>query len=185
MVSVNEKVGDFVLDSVVGGRRERIGLSHYRGKYLLIFFYPVNFTFASAHHISSVDDVSQELQELNSEVIGISGEHVQCLASFQKSFLGQTEVRFVSDPFKQIQDYFGVSAEGMTHGGSVLAVIDPKGRLLSMETCHSQIGFDMKEVLRKLKESLKCPECGGKIIEEVIRGEKTRQYCEDCQLLRI
>ena len=185
MFSINEKVGDLVLDSVVGGRRERIKLSDYRGKYLLVFFYPVNFTFASTQHFSSVDDVSEELQGMNSQVIGISAEHVQCLAKCQESFIGQTEVRLVSDPFNQIQDHFGISDGGITSGMSVLAVVDPKGRLLSMETSYSQAGFDMKEELRKLKESLKCPECGGKMLKEVIKNEKTREYCEDCQLLRI
>ena len=57
--------------------------------------------------------------------------------------------------------------------------------MLSIEKNYGQFGFDMNDVWEKFKESLKCQECGGKIVEEVIQGEKTRQYCENCQLLRI
>ena len=71
------------------------------------------------------------------------------------------------------------------NGFRALAIIDPKGRMLSIEKNYGQFGFDMNDVWEKFKESLKCQECGGKIVEEVILGEKTRQYCENCKLLRI
>ena len=183
---MNEKVPDIVFDSVVGGHRERIKLSSYRGKYLLLFFYPANFSFASPQEICLPSGLSEELRLLNSHLIGISTEHVECLSKYQDSLIGPKEVRIVSDPFFQIFETFGIlENDRKKNGFRALAIIDPKGRMLSIEKNYGQFGFDMNDVWEKFKESLKCQECGGKIVEEVIQGEKTRQYCEDCQLLRI
>ena len=182
MVSRNEKVPDLVFDSVVGGKREKINLTSYRGKYLLIFFYPVNFTFTSP------SDIHLEDTDPDCQLIGVSTEHVQCLARYQQTFLpwNSKEVRLVSDPFSQIIKTFGLPEEERNIAYRALAVIDPKGRMLSMEESYSPDGFDMEAVLGKLRDLReKCPECGGPMLEEVIRGDKTRQYCEDCQLLRI
>ena len=183
MVSRNEKVPDLVLDSVVGCVREKINLSSYRGKYLLIFFYPVNFT------LTSPSDIYHDVEtDADCRLIGVSTEHVQCLARYQQTFVSwnSKEVRLVSDPFSMIIKTFGIPEEETNIAFRALAIIDPKGRLLSIKKSYSQDGFDMKAVLGKLRElKEKCPECGGLILEEVIRGDKTRQYCEDCQLLRI
>ena len=182
MVSRNEKVPDLLFDSVVGCKREQVHLSSYRGKYLLIFFYPVNFTFTSP------SDIYQEDPDPGCQLIGVSTEHVQCLARFQQTFLSwdSKQVRLVSDPFCKIIKTFGLPEEETNIAFRALAVIDPKGRMLSLETSYSPDGFDMEAELGKLRElKEKCPECGGLMLEEVIRGDKTRQYCEDCQLLRI
>ena len=184
MVSRNEKVPDLVLDSVIGCQREKINLSSYRGKYLLIFFYPANFTFSSPSDIYLGDQQA----DTDFRLIGVSTEHVQCLARYQQTFLSWNtkQVRLVSDPFSKIITTFGLPEEETNIAFRALAVLDPKGRLLSIKKSYSQDGFDMEAELGKLRElKEKCPECGGPMLEEVIRGDKTRQYCEDCQLLRI
>ena len=184
MVSRNEKVPDLVLDSVLGCQREKINLSSYRGKYLLIFFYPANFTFTSPSDIYLGDQQAGT----DFQLVGVSTEHVQCLARYQQTFLSwnSKEVRLVSDPFSKIIQTLGLPEEETNIAFRALAVIDPKGRLLSIKKSYSQDGFDMEAVLGKLRElKEKCVECGGLMLEEVIRGDKTRQYCEDCQLLRI
>ena len=190
MVSRNEKVPDLVLDSVVRCEREKITLSSYRGKYLLIFFYPVNFTFIipSDLYYQEEDQQFRIKTESDCQLIGVSTEHVQSLARYQQTFLSwnSKEVRLVSDPFCEIFKTFGLSGEETNIAFRALAVIDPKGRMLSIEKSYSQDGFDMEAVLGRLRElKEKCPECGGLMLEEVILGDKTRQYCEDCKLLRI
>ena len=189
MVSRNEKVPDLVLDSVLGCKREKIFLSSFRGKYLLIFFHPVNFTFNIPSDMYNLEVQQFRVKtEPDCHLIGVSTEHVQCLARYQQTFLSwnSKEVRLVSDPFCEIIKLFGLSERETNIGFRALAVIDPKGRLLSMEKKYSQDGFDMKAVLGKLRElKEKCPECGGLMVEEVISGKKTRQYCGECQLLRI
>ena len=188
MVLKNEKVPDIVLDSVVGSVREKITLSSYRGRYLLIFFYPVNFTFTSPSDIYQQEQHFRVQNDGECQLIGVSTEHVQCLARYQQTFLpwNSKDIRLVSDPFCRIIKTFGLSEEVSNMAFRALALIDPKGRLLSIEKSYSQDGFDMEAVLGKLTELReKCPECGGLMLEEVIRGDKTRQYCGDCQLLRI
>ena len=188
MVLKNEKVPDIVLDSVVGSVREKITLSSYRGRYLLIFFYPVNFTFTSPSDIYQQEQHFRVQNDGKCQLIGVSTEHVQCLARYQQTFLSKDskDVRLVSDPFCHIIKTFGLPEKETDIAFRALAVIDPKGRMVSIEKSSSEDGFDTEAVLGKLRDlKEKCPECGGLMREEVIRGAKTRQYCGDCQLLRI
>merc|ERR1719213_1240693 len=168
MISRNEKVPDLVLDSVVSSQREKIKLAHYRGKYLLIFFYPANFTFASPADIFPGENISKQFKLLDCQLVGISTEHIECLAKYQEKFVSQLqedpnnlEVRLVSDPFQKIFRTFGILEEKNIAFRAV-AILDQKGRMLSIDKSYSQDGFDMNDVVRKVRElKNKCDQCGG------------------------
>ncbi|MEW9032424.1 MAG: redoxin domain-containing protein, partial [Planifilum fimeticola] len=51
---------------------EKVRLSDYRGKWLVLFFYPLDFTFVCPTEITALSDRYEEFQELNADILGVS-----------------------------------------------------------------------------------------------------------------
>ena len=72
MVQVTRPAPDFTADAVVNGEFEKFKLSHYRGKYVVLFFYPLDFTFVCPTEIIAFSDRIEEFEKRDCEVIGVS-----------------------------------------------------------------------------------------------------------------
>ena len=79
-----------------------LDLSTYRGKYVLLFFYPLDFTFVCPSEIIAFDKALARFKEKNAEVIGVSVDsHFTHLAwkntPVEKGGIGQVQYPLVSD----------------------------------------------------------------------------------------
>lgn len=71
-VLVGKQAPDFKATAVVGGDFQEITLSQYRGKNVLLFFYPLDFTFVCPTELHAFQDKLESFKKLNTEVIGVS-----------------------------------------------------------------------------------------------------------------
>ena len=62
----------FKAQAVVNGQFKEVSLDDYKGKYLVVYFYPLDFTFVCPTEIIAFSDRIAEFQEINTEVVGIS-----------------------------------------------------------------------------------------------------------------
>ena len=90
-----------------------ISLSDYRGKYVVLFFYPLDFTFVCPSEIIAFDRKLKEFQERNTEVISVSiDSHFTHLAwkntSVNKGGIGHVQFPMVADLNKKIAADYGV-----------------------------------------------------------------------------
>ena len=69
---LNEPAPDFTATAVVDCQFEEIKLSNYRGKYVVFFFYPADFTFVCPTELIAFSDRIAEFKKINCEVIGAS-----------------------------------------------------------------------------------------------------------------
>ena len=69
---VTKPAPDFTADAVADGEFKSIKLSDYRGKYVVLFFYPLDFTFVCPTEIIAFSDQVQEFKKRGAEVIGVS-----------------------------------------------------------------------------------------------------------------
>lgn len=67
---------DFKGQAVVDGHFKQIQLSDYKGKYLVLFFYPLDFTFVCPTELIAFHEKIDEFKKLNTEVIGCSTDSV-------------------------------------------------------------------------------------------------------------
>ena len=63
---------DFTATAVVDQEFDTVKLSNYRGKYVVVFFYPFDFTFVCPTEIPAFSDRYKEFESLNTEVLGVS-----------------------------------------------------------------------------------------------------------------
>ena len=72
-VLVQQKAPSFTAEAVMeDGSFKQITLEDYRGKYVLLFFYPLDFTFVCPTEIISFSDRGAEFQKLGVQILGVS-----------------------------------------------------------------------------------------------------------------
>ncbi|HEY9881654.1 MAG TPA: peroxiredoxin, partial [Leptolyngbyaceae cyanobacterium] len=69
---VGQAAPDFTATAVVDQEFKTIKLSEYRGKYVVLFFYPLDFTFVCPTEITAFSDRHAEFKDINTEILGVS-----------------------------------------------------------------------------------------------------------------
>src|SRR6478672_11361825 len=128
---VTKEAPDFTADAVVGEEFKTVKLSDYRGKYVVLFFYPLDFTFVCPTEIIAFSDRIKDFQERGAEVIGRSIDskfsHLAWVQTpREKGGLGGLNYPLVADLTKKISADYGVLLDaGIALRG--LFLIDQKG----------------------------------------------------------
>ncbi|KAA0194172.1 Thioredoxin peroxidase-like 2 [Hyalella azteca] len=139
--------------AVVDGQFKDLKLSDYRGKYLVFFFYPLDFTFVCPTEILAFNDRIEEFRKINTEVVACSVDsHYTHLAwtktPRKEGGLGRLNIPLVSDITKKISQDYGVYLEDQGISLRGLFIIDDKGILRQMTLNDLPVGRSVDETLR-------------------------------------
>ncbi|MCK8782743.1 peroxiredoxin, partial [Rhizobium sp. NTR19] len=110
---VGQQAPDFTATAVVDQEFKTIKLSDYRGKYVVLFFYPLDFTFVCPTEITAFSDRYEEFKKINTEVLGASVDsefsHLAWIQTDRKSGgVGDLNYPLVSDIKKEISAAYNV-----------------------------------------------------------------------------
>ena len=152
---VQKEAPDFTATAVVNEQfNDKFKLSDYRGKYVVLFFYPLDFTFVCPTEIVAFNDRLQEFKSRGAEVIGCSiDSQFSHLAWIQtpreKGGLGGLNYPLVADLTKKISADYGVLLDGgIALRGTFL--IDKQGVVRAMTVHDLPLGRSVDEALRVL-----------------------------------
>eukprot|EP01120_Amphizonella_sp_Union-15-10_P006182 TRINITY_DN194_c0_g1_i1.p1 TRINITY_DN194_c0_g1~~TRINITY_DN194_c0_g1_i1.p1 ORF type:complete len:211 (-),score=51.00 TRINITY_DN194_c0_g1_i1:65-652(-) len=147
---------DFKGEAVVGKEFKEISLSDYKGKYLVLFFYPLDFTFVCPTEIISFSDRHDDFKKLNAEIVGVSVDskytHLAWIETPRKEGgLGELKYPLLSDIKKTIAQAYGAlyKEEGFTL--RALYIIDEKGIIRHITQNDPPVGRNTDEVLRLIQ----------------------------------
>uniref|UniRef100_A0A1I7V9Q0 thioredoxin-dependent peroxiredoxin n=1 Tax=Loa loa TaxID=7209 RepID=A0A1I7V9Q0_LOALO len=150
------KAPDFSGTAVVNGDFKTISMKDYKGKWLILFFYPLDFTFVCPTEITAFSDRYAEFQKLNAELIACSCDsHFSHLAWTQvprsEGGLGDMQIPVLADFNKDIANAFGVldHETGISYRG--LFLIDPNGEIRHTLVNDLSVGRSVDEAFRTLK----------------------------------
>lgn len=150
------QVPDFSGTAVIDGNFKTISAKDYKGKWLIIFFYPLDFTFVCPTEIIAFSDRVDEFKKLNAEVVACSCDsHFSHLAWMQvprnEGGLGDMKIPVLSDFNKKIAESFGVLCpeSGVAFRG--LFLVDPNGEIRHTLVNDFPVGRNVDEALRTLK----------------------------------
>lgn len=149
---VGNNAPDFSLEAVVDGQFKQVSLGDYKGKWLVLFFYPLDFTFVCPTEILAYSDRVDEFTALGAEVVGASVDsHYTHLAwtqtPRQKGGIEGLKYALASDLARTLATDYGV----LTEGGVALRglfVIDPDGVIQHATINNLAIGRSVDETLR-------------------------------------
>lgn len=155
MTLVQKPAPQFETDAVIGNDFKRIKLADYKGKWLALFFYPLDFTFVCPTEITAFSDRIEDFKNLGCEILGCSVDskfsHLNWINTPRnKGGLGAIKYPLLADLDKKIAADFGV----LLPGGIALRglfLIDPNG-MVKYEVVHDLgVGRNVDETLRVLQ----------------------------------
>lgn len=150
MVQVGQQAPDFDLESLVGGDFSRVRLSDLRGKWVVLFFWPLDFTFVCPTEVTAFSNRIDEFKALNAEVLGASTDSKFTHLAWTEK-IGKINFPMLSDITKEVSRDYGVliEEEGIALRG--LFIIDPDGKLRYQVVHDLDVGRNVDEVLRVAK----------------------------------
>ena len=152
---VGQSAPDFTATAVVDQEFKTIKLSDYRGKYVVLFFYPLDFTFVCPTEITAFSDRDEEFKTINTEVLGASVDsefsHLAWIQSDRKSGgVGDLNYPLVADIKKEISAAYNVlTDDGIALRG--LFIIDKDGVVQHSTINNLAFGRSVDETLRTLQ----------------------------------
>lgn len=153
---VQKDAPEFAAQAVMqDGSIKELKLSDYRGKYVVLFFYPLDFTFVCPTEIISLSDRLDEFTKRDAAVIGVSVDsHFSHIAwrntSRKKGGIGDISYPLVSDLDKSISRQYGVLIEKPGIALRGLFIIDKTGKLRHITINDLPLGRNVDEMLRML-----------------------------------
>lgn len=124
-----------------------------RGKWVVLYFYPADFTFVCPTELSDVAQYHCEFKDRGVELIAMSTDSKFSHLAWCKAEKLLKNVNFLlgSDPTGEISDFFGVydAAAGTSLRGTF--IINPEGVLVGSEINYYNVGRNASELLRKMK----------------------------------
>jgi len=142
--------------AVVNGQFVDLKLSDFFGKYLILLFYPLDFTFVCPTEIIAFSDRVEDFRALNAEIVGISTDskftHLAWVNTPRKQGgLGHVNIPLLSDLTHQISKDFGVYLEHLGHSLRGLFIIDGKGIVRQITMNDLPVGRSVDETLRLIQ----------------------------------
>lgn len=159
--------------AVVDGAFKEISLDDYKGKWVILFFYPLyvfdlianrinyllwlsDFTFVCPTEIIAFSDRAEEFRKINAEIIGVSVDsHFTHLAWIntprKEGGLGQINIPLLSDLNHNIGENYGSFYLDSGHHLRSTFIIDPNQKIRHISMNEPPVGRSVDEVLRLLE----------------------------------
>lgn len=150
---LTEAAPGFKGTAVVNGEFKEISLADYKGKYLVLFFYPLDFTFVCPTEIIAFSDRVEEFRKIGCEVVACSTDsHFSHLAWIntprKQGGLGELKIPLLADKNTEVSRAYGVLKEGAGITFRGLFIIDKKGHLRQITVNDLPVGRSVDETLR-------------------------------------
>ena len=149
-IKIGQNAPEFTLQGVVGDKFKDVCLDEFKGKWVVLFFYPLDFTFICPTEITEFSKRDSEFKQLNAQVLGASTDSVYSHKAWLKE-LGNLNYPLLSDITKEASRKYGVLLEekGIALRGTF--IIDPEGKLRYQLVHDLGIGRSIEEILRVLR----------------------------------
>ena len=157
VLSVGQKVPDFEMDVYLPDKKDFAKLRFTdvfkKGNWLILFFYPADYTFVCPTELADMAAKYQEIKKEGAELVSVSTDTQFVHYAWQNSEKMLSDIRYPmgADPAHNISKAFGVYDEssGLALRGTF--IIDPDGKLVASEVNYFPVGRNSDELLRKLK----------------------------------
>ncbi len=150
MISIGCTVPDLHCEAYLpDGRIEPVGLADYRGRWLVLFFWPLDFTFVCPTEIRAYSDLASDFEVSGATLLGVSIDSAHAHRAWVRHGLGPVKFPMLGDVSRALAQGFGV----LTNSGVAVRatfIINPEGRVVSVAANDLNVGRSAQETLRLL-----------------------------------
>lgn len=165
MVKINDKAPSFTEDAFENDDIKKVSLEDYKGKWVVMFFYPADFTFVCPTELGELADHYEQLKSLGVEVISVSTDTAFVHKAWHDNSETIKKIKFpmLADPTGRVARAYDtyIEEEGLALRGTF--IIDPEGIVKAKEIHDNSIGRSAKELIRKVQAAQFVREHGGQV----------------------
>jgi alkyl hydroperoxide reductase subunit AhpC len=157
MCLVNHPAPEFELEGYYRGDFKKYGLSGYRGKWVILLFYPLDFTFVCPTEVLNFSNAAEQFNKLNCQVLGISVDsqfvHKAWVDTKREDggLGGSLNYPLLSDINKKTARDYGILLENEGVALRGLFLISPDGIVMHSTVNSLSVGRSVSEAMRVLK----------------------------------
>lgn len=144
---------------------KEVKFEDYQGKWVVLFFYPADFTFVCPTELEEMADLYESFAKEGAEVMSVSTDTVFVHKAWHDNSpaIGKVKFPMLADPTGELSKELGVylKAEGLALRASF--IIDPEGVIQAYEVHNNNIGRSAQELLRKLQAAKFVRDHGGEV----------------------
>ncbi len=148
-VKVGQPAPDFTLNGVMGREFTKVSLSDYKGKWVVFFFWPLDFTFVCPTEVTEFTKRYKEIQDLGAQVLGASVDSQYAHLAWVDD-IGEQAYPLLSDITKEVSRRYGVLIEDEGIALRGLFIIDPEGIIRYSVVHDLSVGRNVDETIRVL-----------------------------------
>jgi len=147
---VGDRAPDFNVKGVFRGQVADYSLASYRGKWLVLFFYPADFTFICPTEVTGFSKMADQFSAENCAILGVSVDSIESHRAWAEE-LGGVRYPLLSDADKTLSRTYGVLDEKEGVALRATFIINPAGIICYQVVSHVNVGRSVEETLRVLK----------------------------------
>ena len=149
---VSQKAPDFTADAFVNGEFKKVSLADYKGKKVVLFFYPLDFTFVCPTEIAAFGKLNDEFQDRDAQILGGStdSEYVHLAWRQHHEDLKDLPFPMLADTKRELSTALGIldKKEGVALRATF--IVDPQNVIRWASVNDLSVGRNVDEVLRVL-----------------------------------
>ncbi len=150
LLQIGDKAPDFNVNGFFQGKVEEYSLAGCRGKWLVLFFYPADFTFICPTEVTGFSKMAKAFGAEGATILGASVDSIESHRSWAEE-LGGLEYPLLSDESKSLCRDYGVLDEKAGVALRATFIINPEGIIHYQVVSHVNVGRSVEETLRVLK----------------------------------
>jgi alkyl hydroperoxide reductase subunit AhpC len=150
VLDLNAEAPPFSLDGVRDGRVERVALADFHGRWLVLFFYPADFTFVCPTEVVGFHRRLGEFADAGAAVAGVSIDDVESHRAWAEE-LGGIGFPLLADPSRDTCRAYGVLDEAEGRAFRATVIVSPAGRIAYQVVSPMNVGRSVEETLRVVR----------------------------------
>jgi len=150
LARIGDRAPDFKVPGFFRGDVAEYSLARYRSRWLVLFFYPADFTFICPTEVTGFSKMAQAFAAEEAMILGASVDSIESHRSWAAE-LGGLEYPLLSDESKTLSRDYGVLDEKEGVAMRATFIINPAGLVFYQVVSHVNVGRSVEETLRVLK----------------------------------
>lgn len=150
MISIGSTIPDVTCEAYLpDGRIEPVALAHYRGKWVVLAFWPLDFTFGCPADLRAYSELSHDFDISGAVLLGASVDSAYAHRAWVRHDLGPVKFPMLGDVSRELTQGFGILTG---HGVALRAtfIVNPEGRVVSVAANDLNIGRPAQQTLQLL-----------------------------------
>ena len=150
MIHIGDKAPNFTLKGIFQGTVADFTIQSFPGKWLILFFYPADFTFICPTEVAGFSKAAHEFRAEDAEILGVSVDSLESHRKWAEE-LGGVNYPLLSDDQKNVSRAYNVldKKDGVCLRATF--IINPAGEISYLVVSHTNVGRSVEETLRVLK----------------------------------